>query len=63
MSKLTIKADEWWSCDGEGKCGGSDFESIEDVKRRFNCEYCKTFKRDGLKLIDERVKDKTLFGW
>ena len=54
MAELIVQKDGHFFCDGKGKCGGSRFEGRERTLRCFNCEYCSSFKRDGLKIVDRR---------
>ena len=55
---LTIGEKGGFECDGNGKCGATDFYSIENVKKCFGCEYCPTFIRNKHKhkIIDKRIK-------
>ena len=54
------KSYNFFSCDGIGKCGGSDFKGKKQVIKCFHCEQCKSFQEKGLKIEDNR---NTLDKW
>lgn len=54
MAKLIVEKDGGFSCNGNGWCGGSDFDGRANVIRCFNCEFCPSYRREGLNIIDKR---------
>lgn len=61
MPKLVIESNGFYSCDGEGKCGGVEYRGLKELKETFNCECCKQFiKEQKIKVIDKRM---TLNKW
>lgn len=59
MAKMIVEENGFYSCNGKGCCGGTHFKSHNSVISSFNCEYCDSYKKYGLKIIDKR-EQKTL---
>jgi hypothetical protein len=59
MANMIVEENGWYSCNGVGKCGGTDFRSREAVFTCFHCEECQSYKKSGLKITDNQEK-KTL---
>jgi len=62
MAELIVDKDGMYGCTGEGHCGGTQYENKESIKKCFNCEYCDSFKKEGLKIINHQ-KDIALNKW
>lgn len=56
MAVIKIEENGFFSCSGTGFCGGTDFQGRESVIKCFNCNDCRSFQKDGLKIIDNREK-------
>ena len=54
MAKLIVDKTGSYNCDGNGSCGGSDFINRERIMKCFHCEHCPSYKRDGLKIINNK---------
>lgn len=54
MSTLIVEKDGSFNCDGNGKCGGTNFDGKNQVIQCFNCESCHSFQREGLKIINNK---------
>ena len=60
MAKMIVETNGWFQCDGQGYCGGTVFESRERVMDCFHCDCCKSYQKNGLKIIR---KDQNLKGF
>lgn len=58
MGKMIVDKEGGYECNGNGKCGGTNFINRENVMNSFHCENCPSFKREGLKIIDKRNDTK-----
>ena len=54
MAKLIVDKTGSYGCDGSGGCGGTDFVSRERIMDCFHCKECSSYKRDGLKIINNK---------
>lgn len=58
MAKLIVKENGFFDCEGKGKCSGTDFNGRKQVIRCFNCRYCKSYKKEGLKIKNKKEQTK-----
>ena len=54
MAVLKVGKDGLFICSGRGFCGGTNFESRAAVMKCFNCEFCDSYRKEGLKIVDKR---------
>lgn len=57
---LIVEENGFYSCDGVGHCGGTHYRGRKETITCFRCESCKSYQKNGLKIIKP---ERTLTEW